>query len=223
MTFFFFIFFLYNLASINALFYVHICGLLLQSHVLEISLCDLFLGHTITSGFCCFGGDFWEQIWSYSVARFMLGPSLFSCWTFRSVTNGWPLGHIALFIQEFLSVLILHFLFLVGMFSLTFQILNMIDGLSHFYYSHFYHSKLFINFLFAYCISIFMPSSYLLLKGSTLNWFFAMSCIYLGKDMFFIFNLKLTCDHFSVLPHGRFSSEGCFLLAVSCCSAGCGN
>lgn len=62
-------------------------GVLLQNWVMEISLCNLFLGYTTTSTSCCFSWYIWEEMFSEYMARFILGPFLINHWTFRFVSS----------------------------------------------------------------------------------------------------------------------------------------
>lgn len=59
----------------------------LQNPFLEITTCNLLLGYTTISGFYCFSWYIWEQIWSGSLARFLLGSFLKTSWTFRFVSS----------------------------------------------------------------------------------------------------------------------------------------
>ena len=81
---------LFHLLSDSYILHILICsfwGVLLQSSVLEISLCNLFLGYTTTSTSCCLNWYIWEETSSEYMARFILGSFAINYWTFRFVSS----------------------------------------------------------------------------------------------------------------------------------------
>lgn len=71
--------------------------MLLQNSIVEISLCNLLFGCTTIGGFCCISPYLWEQVFSGSMAGFILGTFLSGCWTFRFVTSWLQLRVIVAF------------------------------------------------------------------------------------------------------------------------------
>lgn len=62
-------------------------GVLLQSSVLEISYCNLFLGYTTASFSRCFTWYIWEETVFEYMERFILGSFNINCRTFRFVSS----------------------------------------------------------------------------------------------------------------------------------------
>lgn len=61
--------------------------MLLQSSVMEISLCNLFLGYTTASSSCCVGWYIREETFSENMARLVLGSFLINYRTYRFVSS----------------------------------------------------------------------------------------------------------------------------------------
>lgn len=77
--------FLFILNIIN--WFVVFWGVLLQSSILEFSLCNLFLGYTTASTSCCFTWYIWEETFSEYMAGFILESFNINCRTFRFVSS----------------------------------------------------------------------------------------------------------------------------------------